>query len=59
MRPNFSVVGFIQTEYDQEALEPCIRAKSCFSLGKVTGVVPANEPPITKSDVLVRDNEKD
>ena len=31
--------------------EPCIRAKICFSLGEVTtGVVSANEPPMTKSN---------
>ena len=38
-------------EYDQEASEPYIKTKSCFSLKKVIGVVPANEPSMAKSDI--------
>ena len=36
--------------YDQKNLASCTRARNCVSLGKVTGVMPANEPPMIKSN---------
>ena len=48
MKPNSLVDRFVQMEYDQAILDSCTRSKRCASLGKVTGVVLANEPPMVK-----------
>ena len=50
MKLNSSVDRFVQMEYDQMNLEYCTGLTNCDSLGKVTNVVPANEPPIIKSN---------
>ena len=49
MKPNSSVDRFVQMEYGQKNLESCTKPRSCVSLKRVTGVVPANEPPMIKS----------
>ena len=48
MKPNPLVDKFVQMEYDQAIMDSCTRSKRCASLGKVTGVVLANEPPMLK-----------
>ena len=35
-------------EYDQAILDSCTRSKRCAFIGKVAGVMPANEPPMVK-----------
>ena len=48
MKPNSLVDRFVQMEYDQVILDSCTRSRRCAFLGKVTGMVPANEPPMVK-----------
>lgn len=47
---HFDEVNFVQMEYDQKSLAFYTRARNSVSLIKVTGVVPANEPPMIKSN---------
>lgn len=47
---HFDEVNFVQMEYDQKNLAFYTRARNSVSLIKVTVVVPANEPPMIKSN---------
>lgn len=58
MKPNFSVDKYVQIEYAQATLDSCTRSKNCVSIGKVTGMVPANERPMVKSKTE-RENDKE
>ena len=58
MKPNFSVDKYVQIKYGQATLDSCTRSKNCVSIGKVTGMVPASEPPMVKSKTE-RENDKE
>ena len=49
MKPNSSVDELVQIVYDKDGLKPYTKTKKDVPLGKVTGVVPANDPPMIKS----------